>query len=112
MLPLTKGIKRLFTFLTHLPAMLRIYDCIVGDHDLRLVALAVVVCVFACFTAFSLAMRAKVAARHRHWWLVGVGVATGSGIWATHFIAMLAFRPDLPVAYEPIQTLQIGRAHV
>jgi signal transduction histidine kinase len=85
--------------------MLRIYDCIVGDHDLRLVALAVVVCVFACFTAVSLEMRAKIAARHRHWWLVGVGVATGSGIWATHFIAMLAFRPDLPVAYEPIQTL-------
>ena len=85
--------------------MLRLYDCIVQEHDLRLIALAVVICFFACLTAVSLEMRAKAASRHRVWWLTGVGIATGSGIWATHFVAMLAYRPDLPVAYEPIQTV-------
>ena len=33
-----------------------------------------------------------------------VSAATGRGVWATHFVAMLAFRPDLPAAYEPLLT--------
>jgi NO-binding membrane sensor protein with MHYT domain len=32
-------------------------------------------------------------------------VATGSGIWATHFVAMLAFKTGLATAYDPILTL-------
>jgi len=33
-------------------------------------------------------------------WLCVAAVAGGSGIWATHFIAMLAFEPGLPSAYH------------
>ncbi|GIK96603.1 MAG: hypothetical protein BroJett029_08120 [Alphaproteobacteria bacterium] len=84
--------------------MLRVYDCITQDHDLRLVVLAAVICFFASFTAVSLEMRAKSARGLRIGWLIGVGAATGSGIWATHFVAMLAFRPDLPTGFEPWQT--------
>ena len=32
-------------------------------------------------------------------------VATGSGIWAAHFIAMLAFKSAIPATYEPLLTL-------
>jgi diguanylate cyclase (GGDEF)-like protein/PAS domain S-box-containing protein len=32
-------------------------------------------------------------------------VVTGCGIWATHFIAMLAFTPGVPVAYDPWLTV-------
>jgi diguanylate cyclase (GGDEF)-like protein len=38
-------------------------------------------------------------------WILQTAVATGSGIWATHFIAMLAFKSSLPTTYEPLLTL-------
>jgi len=34
--------------------MFRVIDCITQDHDLRLVVLAGVLCLFACSTAMSL----------------------------------------------------------
>ena len=37
--------------------MLRVLDCIDVQHDLRLVALAVIICLLACFTALSLLAR-------------------------------------------------------
>src|SRR5207248_3061966 len=33
-------------------------------------------------------------------WLAVSATATGFGIWATHFIAMLAFAPGIPNAYN------------
>ena len=60
--------------------MLRIYACLTQEHDLRLVALAAVICFFTSFTAISLETRAQAATRGRAWWLLGVGAAAGSGI--------------------------------
>ena len=80
--------------------MLRVYACITQQHDLRLVVLAGLICAFATYTAFSLMGRAAAASvRGRRAWVAAGGIATGSGVWATHFIAMLAFQPDLPVTY-------------
>ena len=31
-------------------------------------------------------------------WLIGAGVVAGCGIWATHFVAMLAYQTGLPIA--------------
>jgi diguanylate cyclase (GGDEF)-like protein/PAS domain S-box-containing protein len=33
-------------------------------------------------------------------WTLTAGVVTGCGIWSTHFIAMLAYQPGVPVFYE------------
>jgi len=86
--------------------MFRLYACITQQHDLRLVALAGLICLLAAYTAFSLAERAVEASRpSRVVWIMTAGVATGSGIWATHFIAMLAFQPDLPVTYALDRTI-------
>jgi len=86
--------------------MLRVYACITQQHDLRLVALAGLICLLASYTAFSLAGRAVEASRRsRLAWITTAGVATGSGVWATHFIAMLAFQPDLPVSYALDRTI-------
>src|SRR5262249_24772001 len=38
-------------------------------------------------------------------WLTTAGVTTGCGIWATHFMAMLAYEPGIPVAYNVGLTL-------
>ncbi|HEY2032578.1 MAG TPA: MHYT domain-containing protein [Rhizomicrobium sp.] len=37
-------------------------------------------------------------------WLVTAGVVAGCGIWGLHFVAMLAYRSGLPVAYDPSRT--------
>ncbi|MEH3146352.1 MAG: EAL domain-containing protein [Methylobacterium frigidaeris] len=80
--------------------MLKVLGCFVDAHDLRLVALAAAVCALASVTAiWLLCHAARTAGRTRFAWLAVAAIAGGSGIWATHFIAMLAFSPDLPAAY-------------
>jgi diguanylate cyclase (GGDEF)-like protein len=81
--------------------MFRVLNCLGGEHDLRLVALAGLICFIASVVAISLFHRAAATeGRVRTAWLALAGVATGCGIWATHFIAMLAYEPGVPVAYD------------
>ena len=81
--------------------MLTVYECITVEHDLRLVALAGFLCMFASFSALHLLARAREdVAWRRLLWILGAGSVAGCGIWATHFIAMLAYRPDYPVSYH------------
>ena len=85
--------------------MLRMYACLTQQHDLRLVLLAGVICLFASYTAFGLLAHADGASRRaRMFWLGAAAVVTGGGIWATHFVAMLAFEPNLPVSYDVAAT--------
>ncbi len=79
--------------------MLRVYSSIAHGHDLRLVVVAGLICLLASWTALG----AFQQARQRPRWLVWIGLASlvsGIGIWATHFIAMLAFRPGVDIGYE------------
>ena len=81
--------------------MFTVYNCVVHQHDLRLVALAAAVCSLASFTAINLLHHVRRTTGHlRSVWLCVAATATGFGIWATHFIAMLAFSPGLPTAYD------------
>lgn len=77
-----------------------------GVYDFRLVALSVVVAAIASYTALDLAGR--VSARRGGWswaWLIGGAVSMGIGIWSMHFIAMLAFKLPIPLAYDVPLTL-------
>ena len=86
--------------------MLRVYGCITEQHDFRLVLLAALVCVLACYTALSLIARAReTEARRRLAWVSAASVVFGGGVWATHFVAMLAFRPGFPIGYDVGLTL-------
>jgi diguanylate cyclase (GGDEF)-like protein/PAS domain S-box-containing protein len=81
--------------------MLKIYNCIAAAHDLRLVVLAAIVCALASFAAINLLHHARGSiGRMRSIWLAVSAVSTGFGIWATHFIAMLAFTPGIPSGYN------------
>lgn len=85
--------------------MLTVYNCITVEHDLRLVALAGLICMFATFSATHLLVRsAEEGEQRRAVWVLAAGTVAGCGIWATHFIGMLAFRPEDPVSYEPGMT--------
>jgi len=81
--------------------MFRVISCLGGQHDLRLVVLAAIVCFVTSLVAVNLIHRARMT-RHRARlaWIVTAGAASGCGIWATHFIAMLAYEPGIPVAYD------------
>jgi NO-binding membrane sensor protein with MHYT domain len=85
--------------------MLHVIGCITQQHDLRLVLAAALLCLFACATAMGMIMRARATDANRRWaWLAAAGFVAGSGIWATHFVAMLAFHAGLPIAYDEILT--------
>ncbi|WP_348644990.1 MHYT domain-containing protein [Methylobacterium sp. WL18] len=81
--------------------MLKVIGCFSDSHDFWLVGLAAVMCALAAITCVELLRHAgKASPRMRAIWLGVAAVAGGSGIWATHFIAMLAFEPGLPSAYH------------
>ena len=86
--------------------MLKIYNCIATAHDLKLVVLAAIICALASFTAISLLHHARRSTGHmRYVWLAVSAISTGFGIWATHFIAMLAFSPGIPSGYNIALTI-------
>src|SRR5271156_4351451 len=81
--------------------MLKVYNCIATEHDLKLVALAAFICVLASVAAIRLLRYARISeGRMRGVWLMVSAISTGFGIWATHFVAMLAFTPGLPSGYS------------
>ena len=81
--------------------MFRILTCLATEHDWRLVLLAGAVCLLASLAAVCLFHRALATrGRARAGWIASAGAATGCGIWATHFIAMLAYGPGVPVGYD------------
>jgi NO-binding membrane sensor protein with MHYT domain len=81
--------------------MFRVLTCLTTEHDWRLVIVAGVICFVASLTAISLFNRARAAAgRTRAIWILAAGAATGCGIWATHFIAMIAYDPGVSIAYN------------
>jgi diguanylate cyclase (GGDEF)-like protein/PAS domain S-box-containing protein len=82
--------------------MFRIINCITAAHDWRLVILAGLICFLASLGAVSLLHRARAAGhvRARALWTLTAGAAAGFGIWATHFIAMLAYNSGYNTAYD------------
>jgi diguanylate cyclase (GGDEF)-like protein len=86
--------------------MYRVVSCLVTEHDSWLVLLAVVVCVATALTSFLMYSIADMSSdRPKLLWAALTGVSAGSGIWATHFVAMLAYQGALPTQYEPVATI-------
>jgi diguanylate cyclase (GGDEF)-like protein len=85
--------------------MLRVLGCLTSEHDWRLVLLAGLVCFAASLVAISIFHRAAASqARTRTIWIAIAGGAIGYGIWATHFIAMLAYDPGVLIGYGIVLT--------
>ncbi len=85
--------------------MYRVLTCLTVQHDYRLVALATLICVAAALASFKIYSYVGASeGRRRFSLLVLTGICSGAGIWATHFIAMLAYDAGFPIAYEPVAT--------
>jgi diguanylate cyclase (GGDEF)-like protein len=85
--------------------MLRVLSCLSFEHDHRLVALAALVCLMTTGLTVRLLPRLqRLGGWSRAAWLTIVASIAGMGVWATHFIAMVAFKPHLPTSYALVGT--------
>ena len=76
------------------------------SHDHWLVALSYAVAAFASYAALDMAERMhRTSGVARVLWQGCAAAALGGGIWAMHFIGMLALTIDTPIAYDPVKTL-------
>ena len=78
---------------------------LVGHYNIGLVCLSFGTAILASYTTLSLGHRLLGATGWRQWpWLCGGAVAMGTGIWATHFVAMLALEMPMPITYDLVPT--------
>ena len=80
--------------------MLKVVCCLLNAHDPWLVGLAAAICALSAGACIELFRHAnKASGRLRVIWLCVAAVAGGTGVWATHFVAMIAYEPGLPNGY-------------
>ena len=72
-----------------------------GFYDYRLVALSVLIAILASYAALDLGGRVTASCgRLRFFWLSGGAAAMGMGVWAMHYIGMLAYHLPVPILYD------------
>ncbi|MEH6343963.1 MAG: diguanylate cyclase [Bermanella sp.] len=78
-----------------------------ADYLWGLVAVSYCAAYMAAFTAWGMSeqFRLNRGRTVSYFWLGGGAIAMGCGIWAMHFIAMLAYQLPIPVAYDISGTL-------
>jgi two-component system sensor histidine kinase/response regulator len=73
----------------------------ISSYNHGLVALSVAIAILASYAALDLAGRTRASRGGGRWlWLSGGASAMGLGIWAMHYIGMLAFRLPVPILYD------------
>jgi diguanylate cyclase (GGDEF)-like protein/PAS domain S-box-containing protein len=78
----------------------------ISSYTISLVLLSIGIAFFASYTAFDLASRViHSSGRAMKYWLLGGSLSLGVGIWAMHFIGMLAFHLPIPLGYDISMTL-------
>jgi PAS domain S-box-containing protein len=78
-----------------------------GTYDLGLVITSVAIAILAAFVALSISGRIAAAAtpRARYAWASAGAISMGGGIWAMHFVGMLAFSLPCGITYDAVGTL-------
>ena len=78
----------------------------VGTYDIWLAVLSVVVAIVASYVALDVASRIA-ASQHKaaKYWLAGIAISMGGGIWSMHYIAMLAYHLPIAMSYDVPVTL-------
>src|SRR5688572_21568061 len=81
----------------------------IATYNFWMVLMSVLVAIFASYTALDLATRVTASkGDSARVWLIGGAVSMGTGIWAMHFIGMLAFSLPIPMGYDvPLTVLSM-----
>lgn len=86
--------------------MPRLGEFLSQHYHYGLVVISFVVAILASYTALNLALRIRQArGGGASAWLLGGGFAMGMGIWAMHFVGMLALHLPIPIIYDLSTTL-------
>jgi signal transduction histidine kinase len=86
--------------------MFTVLTCLAQDHDAKLVGLAALICLISSTTSLCAFRRAQTAVGDmRIPWLIVTILVQAAGVWATHFIAMLAYLPELDMHYDVLLTV-------
>ncbi|HEY9163996.1 MAG TPA: MHYT domain-containing protein [Magnetovibrio sp.] len=95
------------SFLPFLPANQDLSLAYTGLYDPVLVSVSVLTAVFASFMALQMAGRIArtTSILGKFMWLVPGALAMGGGVWAMHFIGMLAFSLPCGISYDPLITM-------
>lgn len=86
--------------------MFSVLECVVIQHDGLVVFLSASVALVGMLALFHLLLRAEESAsRRRRNWIAVAAFAAGLSVWATHFLAMLAYRGLLPIGFDLAPTV-------
>jgi len=82
-------------------------NLMVGQYDISIVILSIIIACLACYAALTTAYRViRFQTKTVHWgWLSTGAIAMGAGIWAMHFTGMLAYSMGNTVSYSVPITL-------
>ena len=76
------------------------------EHNIWLVLLAAIVCVAGSWAIIRLFHRTTgTTGLQQAGWHFLTAAAAGSSIWCTHFIAVIAYGPGVPVRFDPVLTI-------
>lgn len=79
---------------------------LVGEHQLALMLLAFVLACLSAYNALRAAERVTERRRRERWLWRGIGaLSLGGGIWAMHFIGLLAYRLPVAIGFAPVPIL-------
>ncbi|MGA4718399.1 EAL domain-containing protein [Fictibacillus nanhaiensis] len=78
-------------------------DAVSSTYHIPLVSLSIIIAVIASYAALDLGIQVqKTKSFARYIWMTSGAFAMGMGIWAMHFVAMLAFHLSINVTYDVI----------
>ena len=84
---------------------MRVLTCLALEHHFPSVLLAGLVCLLSCLLSMRLQRRSEQSdGGVQVAWLVITAICLSAGIWSTHFIAMLGYRPSATVTLDVDQT--------
>ena len=71
------------------------------DTQSNFILAAACVCVFTAFTLSLLTRNSDIATQKQRFFAAfWVAIVTGVGVWTTHFVAMIGYRPDAALSYD------------
>ncbi|KQO77583.1 EAL domain-containing protein [Rhizobium sp. Leaf262] len=81
--------------------MFAVLECVALQHDRRIVFLAAVIALLGMLSFYHLLLRADESPlKRRPYWVLVAAFASGLSVWATHFIAMLAYQGSFPIGFD------------
>lgn len=86
-----------------------VISCLTQGHDQQLLIASGLICLIGVYASFALAGHAgrSEGTVRRNWALLAI-VAAGCTAWATHMVALLAYRPGIPAAFDiPLTALSL-----